>query len=499
MITSGHVPLPLRSGFIVPLDKGKGLSHSPAGFRPIVLLPTLLKLAHKLILFRIRAAFEDSLMLYQAAFREGLCAPMHVAALSELLARAGSGGHALHLCFCDFTNAYSSVRRDALFAMLLRVGVPDILVRFLRASHDEVGLRVRWNGAISLEHLHPRVGVMQGDPLAPYLFIMVMDNILRALPHECGAMCDWRMGLRLPCLAYADDVVLLANTQADLRRLLVIFEAVSSTWGLTLNAARGKTEWTRVPRYRGLHPDLSCSAGSVQYVTQYKYLGVLVGQRGTWRADLRRRIGLMHASIARSAALWAAPLSKATKSHLLQTLVLPILEYGLVAYPATKEAKLAVHRATSAILRRAYGVRVRWDDPDNHVSSVALYEHVPFALVSWADAVLSAFGHWARAGQRAGLHHPVVLTCAGATLHESQWTVRSMLAALAAPTPWEDLLAAALGGGARFRAVVRRAARSRFRETVVDLVQPHQLRVEHVPWAEWAALFAGWPTRAERL
>jgi hypothetical protein len=105
MVERGRVPQELRTGIIVPIFKGKGDAQLPSGYRPVVLLPTALKIVHKLILYRVRVALEPVLMLYQAAFREGLSTSMHIAALCELQARARAGGHAVHACFCDFRDA----------------------------------------------------------------------------------------------------------------------------------------------------------------------------------------------------------------------------------------------------------------------------------------------------------------------------------------------------------------------------------------------------------
>jgi hypothetical protein len=484
----------MRSCLIVPLFKGKGNAKLPSGYRPIVLLPTLLKLLHKLVLHRIRAGMEDIILLYQAAFRHGLCTSMHVASLCELMARARAGGHHLFMCFADFANAYSSVRRDALFNMLNSIGVPPKLLALLQRTHAEVSLRVRWNGQLSRRTLSATAGVLQGDPLAPYLFILVMDSILRALKYEAGALCDWRVQLRLPCLAYADDVVLLSNSFDGLRDLLATFERDARAWGLHLNTSSGKTEWMRVPVLRRNPPRLTCVAGDVAHVHVYKYLGVLLtAGAGAWRDDLRRRLQLIQASMARSVAIWQAPVPAAVKAHLAAILLLPILEFGLISYPVTPASIAAVHRATSAVLRRAYGIRIRWDAPAEHTHTETLYEFTPFSVVTWAASVLSAFGHWARVGQRAGILHPVILTCAGATVHESPFTVRAALTALGSPADWSDIVRLALEGGKPFRDLVHKAQRARFKDVLRDVVLTNRLVTEdHAPVPDWTALWRSW-------
>jgi hypothetical protein len=205
----------------------------------------------------------------------------------------------------------------------------------------------------------------------------------------------------------------------------------------------------------------------------------------------------MHAALAKSSALWSAPLSQEQKARLVATLVSPLLEYGLVSYPVCRASVRAVHCALSAALRTAFQVRVRWDDADEHVHTEALYRYTPFALVTWTAATLSAFGHWVRAGRRGEVDHPVFLTVAGATAYESERSVRAALTQLAAPATWEDVVAGAVRGGTEFRALIRRAERARFRDVIRDVLE-HRLGDDHVPADVWRALWKGWHTRGRQ-
>jgi hypothetical protein len=80
----------------------------------------------------------------------------------------------------------------------------------------------------------------QGDPIAPYLFILAIEPLLRQLKHD-----DEVVGLQTPLqevkfTAYADDITLLLKNQASLDKALAIIDDFGSTSGLLLN--RDKTE-----------------------------------------------------------------------------------------------------------------------------------------------------------------------------------------------------------------------------------------------------------------
>ena len=202
------LPPALTRGLLTPLFKGKGDAADPSGYRPVVLLPVLAKVLHKMILHRVRDALDKYLLPVQAAYRPHRSTIQHIATLHELTSRARSSNTPLYVTFADFTNAFSSVRRAALFAILRGYGVPSRLVEYLERFHDQHRLHVRFNGRVHEAGIVPTVGVLQGDTLAPYLFILVMDQILRRIPEARGAIADAPRGLRIAALAYADDVVL---------------------------------------------------------------------------------------------------------------------------------------------------------------------------------------------------------------------------------------------------------------------------------------------------
>lgn len=63
-------------------------------------------------------------------------------------------------------------------------------------------------------------GVKQGCPLSPILFGFLMDGLSRYLDHHHSDLGCTLQGLRVQCLMYADDVVLLATCPSSLQCLM---------------------------------------------------------------------------------------------------------------------------------------------------------------------------------------------------------------------------------------------------------------------------------------
>ena len=93
------------------------------------------------------------------------------------------------------------------------------------------------------------VGVLQGDKLAPYLFIICLDYVLRTLIDkikENGFELTKKRSRRYPAktitdVDYADDIAILVNAPAQVETLVYSLERAAASIGLHVNAH--KTEY----------------------------------------------------------------------------------------------------------------------------------------------------------------------------------------------------------------------------------------------------------------
>ena len=94
------------------------------------------------------------------------------------------------------------------------------------------------------------IGVLQGDTLAPFLFIIVLDYVLRScMSFDNGLTITPRQSRRLPGvkvtdLDFPDDLALLSDTIQQAEKLLHDLEYADKLVGLSLNAS--KTEFMTV-------------------------------------------------------------------------------------------------------------------------------------------------------------------------------------------------------------------------------------------------------------
>lgn len=445
-----NLPELLMDATLTPIYKKKGNAREPVNYRPIVLLSVALKILHKMFLLRLRDKIDKFLIPCQAAYREGHATTMNMATLQELAEICKkSKNTALYEVFTDFSAAFDSVHRPHLFKLLRKWNVPDRLVSFLERSHAQQRLRVRFDGTTTEESITPTRGVMQGDTLAPYLFILVIDQILRQLPVRCGALVHEQgtttrdCSVRICALAYADDVVLLANTRDNAQELLLAFESAALDWGLRLNTKKGKTELliAASDEKRSNLPaePISCKAGVVLETSEYRYLGWHVSNstQTTWKQDFGKRQQHAWAVLRQHERIWKSNVDVRVKKKLFQALIIPVLLYAAITYPMTQAVLLYLHVATNKLMRRALGLRVEWNDPSLHTHTEDLYDLFAFSPVSMVRLFCVQWGHWCRAAHATDGHHPIV----DAFLHNHNHVKRSR----GVPHPPSKWLMAATG------------------------------------------------------
>jgi hypothetical protein len=235
----GDFPKMLTEGFIVPLPKCKNPS-SPNDFRGITISSSLGKVFVSLLLNRMENAMhlKNRPNIYQAGFRKGFRTADNIFILQTLVSKLLRQGRKLFVCFVDFQKAFDTVWREGLYLKLIELGVDYNTYNCIKNMFLNNSVCVRVEGQLS-DAFQTRMGVMQGNNLSPLLFNLFIDS----LPDEiCKSGSDPPQigNVSVPCLFYADDLVLLSTTADGLQNALNTLELFCNRWRLSINIAKTK-------------------------------------------------------------------------------------------------------------------------------------------------------------------------------------------------------------------------------------------------------------------
>ena len=154
------------------------------------------------------------------------------------------------LIFVDFIKAFDSIHRGKMEQILLAYGIPKETVAAITILYWKTKVKVRSPDG-DTEYFDIVAGVLQGDTMVPYLFIICLDYVLRTSIdkiRENGFELTKKRSRRYPAKTitdadYADDIAILANTSDQAETLLDSLERAAAGIGLYANAH--KTEYMR--------------------------------------------------------------------------------------------------------------------------------------------------------------------------------------------------------------------------------------------------------------
>jgi len=151
----------------------------------------------------------------------------------------------------------------------------------------ETKVKVKVDGMIS-DPVQVKSRLRQRDALSPILFNLVLKRGIREINvnRQGFKLQDSSIGL----LAYADDAVLLEESQESLKNLFLKLEKIAAK--VRLQCKEGKTAYMFVGR-RQLHPPtnmLNIGWYNFNKVQQFKYLGTIVTEHNDIAKEVAARI-----------------------------------------------------------------------------------------------------------------------------------------------------------------------------------------------------------------
>ena len=292
----------------------------------------------------------------QSGFRPGRSTTEQVAALHCIIEACKTRQTSTSIVLLDFYKAFDSISRIAIARLLEQHGVPPLLIQAVTDLYtDSTAFVLTSDGPT--RKFSTSSGVLQGDTLAPFLFVMTMDYVLRrALRDEDGYLVIRRRSPRHPaihltCLAYADDIALTCCSPDAAQRAICRIANEGERVGLHINTTKTKV----------LHLGTSSSpplqlpnGGNIAACSDFKYLGVPV-MNADAVVDFRKQQAWR--SLHQLRTIFQSSAKDSLKIALFRSAVESVLAYGLEAVPMTASREAALDASHRRLLRSALGVR----------------------------------------------------------------------------------------------------------------------------------------------
>lgn len=358
------IPEDWKTALIHPLHK-KGDKKDVNNYRGISLLPVTYKILSACLLKRTQEQLEPKIAEFQAGFRPKRSCAEQIFNLKTII-RIKTLRHKPLICiFVDFKKAYDSVDRSSLFQFLEEKGLDYKTRKLIEQTLTDTKSKVKFMGEIS-ESFDIKTGVRQGDGLSPLLFNIVLDKVMEEWETELRRQNLWepvtlgtaKKGLKIPYLAFADDIAILTENEHTAVRQIEALKECAEKVGLQISFE--KTEFIG----RKINTEkLETKYGNINRVPHFKYLGEYIEPNGAENTSQKIRLQKVRKALGMVQNLYnKKSLSRKTKIRHYNTVIKPTVLYASETLTLNKKNELEnIKKEERKIIRKILGPRLTED------------------------------------------------------------------------------------------------------------------------------------------
>ena len=284
----------------------------------------------KILLARLQQYRNRELPDVQAGFRKGRGTRDQIANICWIIERAREFQKDIYFCFIDYAKAFDCVDHNKLWKILKEMGIPDHLICLLRNLYASQEATVR-TGHGTTDWFQIRKGVHQGCILSLCLFNLHAEYIMRNAGLDEAQAGIKISGRNINNLRYADDTTLMAESEGELKSLLMKVKEGGEKVGLKLNIQKTKIMAS------GPITSWQIDGKTAETVADFIFLGSKVTADGNCSHEIKRCLFFGRKVMTKlDSILKSRNITLPTKVHLVKAMAFPVVMYGCESWTKKK-------------------------------------------------------------------------------------------------------------------------------------------------------------------
>ena len=229
---------------------------------------------------RLKGEIENKLKESQFGFRKGKGVTDAVFVINHIIDKQLTREKGkLYACFVDLRAAFDRLNREKLEEKMRKMGISEKLIRRIKEIYAETKNVVRIKNHNTKEFWTVR-GVRQGCPLSPTLFNIYVAGLEEELRKgQAGGIVVGER--KVWSLTYADDTVLMAVREEELKEMLKRFKKFLKEAELKLSTEKTKILDFEKRRNKRRHRKWKWGEQDLEEVDEIRYLGYILQKNGS--------------------------------------------------------------------------------------------------------------------------------------------------------------------------------------------------------------------------
>ena len=327
--------------------KKKGDFRDCSNYGGIMLQSTPVKVLNRALLERMKEAVDPKPRDQQAGFQQNRSCADQIPSLRTIVEQSLGWNSPLYINFIDYEKAFDTEDRETMWKLRRHYGVPENIISLIRCTFQDTSCRIAHASQLS-ESFTVKTGVRQGCLLSPFLFLLVIDGIMKTTTTGRNNGIQWTLWIQLDDLDFADDLALLSHNHSQMQDKTTLLETTSAGTGLKIN--RKKTELMKMNTT--VNAPVTVDGEPIREVESFVYLeSVADQQRGTDR-DVTARIGKARAAFVMLKNIWTSGgISVRTKLRIFNSNEKLVLLYGCETWQTTQTMQQKIQTFLNTCLR----------------------------------------------------------------------------------------------------------------------------------------------------
>src|SRR5574337_488856 len=225
----------------------------------------------------------------------------------------------IYFCFIDYAKDFDCVDHNKLWKILEEMGIPEYLICLLRNLYAGQEATVR-TGHGTTDWFQIGKGIRQGCILSPCLFNLYAEYIMRNAGLDEAQAGIKIAGRNINHLRYADDTTLMAESEEELKSLLMKVKEESEKAGLKLNIQKLKIMAS------GPINSWQIDGETMETVRDFIFLGSKITTDGDCCCEIKRHSLLRRKVVTNlDNILKSTDITLLTKAHIVKAIVFPVV------------------------------------------------------------------------------------------------------------------------------------------------------------------------------